>query len=292
MFEFIKEYLLEHPDEIVTIIEPGAGNGEFTGKLAKLIYQDENTRGRVNLVLKEFSKEMSNEGRVKFEKLREELKVADNEQLRINYIGGSADVPLQDQIDDIKQLLQTNQLELLEKKYFLNQEQANKLLNEVKATKVIGAVSTYTFGAMGKIAPQIARQTIQDVIKNGKIVFVDFAERPPDEYVNNDPMTNQARKRLRKLRKIYDTYKSFGFEEGLSINLGFWEHDVRQVWDILHEVISTKKLKSSSNVDLKPFGFIPIKVDKENVKAIALPGYFELFIRTEGLLDPDITINI
>lgn len=299
MFLFLLDYLEKNPNETVTIIEPGAGNGEFTSILAELIFKNTNTRGRVNLILKEFSKKMISEGRHKFNRLKEKLETEhslNTVDLGIHYIQGSAEIPLQEQIDEIQKLLKDKNLEKLLEEFNLNKQQAEELLNKVSNTKVVAGTSTYTFGAMGKYAKKIAQQTINDVIKGGKIIFVDFAEKPPNKYVQNESNTKNEKTRLQQLKKIYDLYASIGFAQGLAINLGFWEHDINQVWEVYDNIISDENLvrETSSQVDLKPFAFIPIRLRKngKTLRTIVLPGYFEKIIRTTGLSKKDTTIKV
>ncbi len=295
MFTFVKEHLTQHPEETITIIEPGAGNGEFTSILAELVFKDPQTRGKVNLVLKEYSEKMISEGRHKFERLEKKLSETHDEpiDLKIHYICGSADIPLQTQLEGIRKLVETREEAQLQKTYQLTFEQAEKLLNEVNGTKVVGAVSTYTFGAMGEYASGVAKQTMSDVSREGKIVFVDFAERPPNEYIEKEPITTEKKERIKKLRRIFDIYGAFGFAQGLAINLGFWEHDVLQIWRVYHDIISSKNKPedTSSEIDLKPFAFLPISTNGRSVTAVALPGYFEMFIRTQGLADPNAVLS-
>ncbi|GIK83664.1 MAG: hypothetical protein BroJett025_02860 [Patescibacteria group bacterium] len=296
MFSFIKEYLSSHPNEVVTIIEPGAGNGEFTGILAELIFQDSQTRGRVNLVLKEYSERMILEGRNKLERLQKKLTTPQGEpvDLRVHYICGSAEVPLQDQLNDIKSLVETQDNDSLQQKYKLTFEQAENLLKQTVGSKVVGAVSTYTFGAMGEYAVKIAQQTLADVVTEGRIIFADFADRPPEEYTQKEYTTQKKKqKRLRKLIKIFDTYAGLGFAEGLAINLGFWEHDVMQIWNVYHMILSlnNRPENTSSEVDLKAFALLPISANNSGVTVVALPGYFETIIRTQGLAGPETKVS-
>lgn len=300
MFQFIKEYLHSHSDENVTIIEPGGGNAEFTAILAQKICEDTITRNRVTIIVKEFSKEMIHEGKNKLDRLKKKLANIQGSEIDLGvfFIEGSAETSLNEQLTKIKKLVSLELENELLNQYSLTLTEAIELLKRVIDTKVIGAISTYAFGAMidpknPDLATNIATRTIRDVSSQGKVIFTDFAERPPDQYIL-DEQNATIKNEIREKRKIFDLFANFGFAQGLAINLGFWEHDVIQIWKILHSLKANfgKQLQVSSEIDLKPFALLPLAATEEIVDSLAIPGYFEMIMRTNGLGDPTSKIRI
>lgn len=299
MKAYLVEYLNNNPDKEVSVIEPGGGNAEFSVILAQLLEEDDITRGKVNIIIKELSSQMVQEGKDKIAQITREKQVQSNTSpdYKIHYIGGSAITPLADQINKITQLVASHNEAQLKTEFFISMAEAEKLLQQCTNTPVVAAISTYTFGAMGENAVAIVEQTQRDVIQNGLLLFCDFAERPPHEYSHSPILAQEERDRLATLVKVYDDYSTLGLKQGLATNYALWRHDVMQIWNVYTQLAKqSQKTDSnsaaSSTIDLKPFAFLPLKKNKEKITTLVIPGYFEMIIRAKGIGSNDALIAV
>lgn len=299
MREYLIEYIQSHPNQEVSIIEPGGGNAEFSVILAQLLEENEATKRKVNIIIKEFSSQMAQEGKDKIAQITHEKMLQGRPQpnYKIHYVGGSAVTPLADQITMISQLVKSGDQVQLQNEFFLTMSEAQKLLLECNNTPVVAAVSTYTFGAMAKHAVPIVEQTQRDVIKDGLLLFCDFAERPPYEYSHSPLHTPEEQTELAALIKTYDDFSRLGLIHGLATNYKLWEHDVMQVWNVYTQLAKQSQnidttSHVSSTIDLKPFAFLPLKKRGDKITTLVIPGYFEMIIRAQGTGKSDTLITI
>ncbi len=176
-------------------------------------------------------------------------------------------------------------------------EQGEALLRKLNGSRISGGMSFFTAGAMStelgdnSIAVQIAKQLRDDVEVGGLILWNDFADAPDTKFV--DGLTDKTRERVEKMVEIFKAYGKLGFKKGLDRIYKFWGggldennpgHDVRQIWQIKEamEGMDEAGSETEAGVDLKVFSLLPRFKKGNQWVCSAVPGYFELLVRTRG----------
>ncbi|MDH5533075.1 MAG: hypothetical protein OEX81_01470 [Candidatus Pacebacteria bacterium] len=289
MFDHVKQYIIDHPDEKVTIIEPGGGNAELSVILAHQIAKDPQTKGKANIIIREINHDMAEEGKDKIEQIELEENTDEDFRLDIDYIIGSADKPLQDVLLEIKKALEIQDKEKLSE-FGLNIEEAEYLLSEMNDRKVIGGISTYTAGAMSNknndrtTATRVFDHLAHDVdAKDGLIIINDFSAVPPDSLLDDKKLTSQQNKQIKYLKKVDKSFQRSGLNKALEVVYGLWGegvgHDTRQIWKVLAS-LKRLGLEVSADPQLRDFAILPTFLDNRYLK---MPGFTETTLRCSGL---------
>lgn len=286
MFGHVFNYLAEHPNEKVVIIEPGGGNAELSTILAKQIASSRVTAGKATILIREYSMEMAEEGMDKIDQLKQQNP---NLDLDIEFLIGSAEIPLKAQLAEIKQALADSDEQSLSK-FGLDFKMAQRLLDNLKNKKVIGGISTYTAGAMStedglnttatRIFDNLAREVDA---RDGHIIINDFAATPPPE-LTNSPIFNQLDKQMIKfLREASVSFEEAGLSHGLATVYGLWGegvgHDTRQIWQTYLRLLKDHSPNLTLEANLRPFSLFPLPF---NNRYLNIPGFIETTVRCRG----------
>lgn len=286
MFVHVRRYLAQHPHEKVIVIEPGGGNAELSAILAEQIASSPTTAGRVTILVREYSPEMTLEGQDKIKAL-EDQSLGLN--LDIEFLIGSAEIPLATQLDEIKQAIANNDEAALIKKG-LTLEKATQLLKKLEGRKVIGGISTYTAGAMSNedgldtTTTRIFNNLVDEVdAKDGRVIINDFAAAPPQELVT-DPLFSQVdTENVDFLREASKSFEEAGLSHGLATVYGLWGegvgHDTRQIWQTYLRLLKEHPPGLRVEANLRPFSIFPLPFSS---RYLNIPGFIETTILCRG----------
>lgn len=301
MFNHLKEVVKSEKDnnQRFVVLEPGGGNGEGSVLLAEKIADDPELSGRITILVREYGQGMISEGRTKVFLINSDREKNNKKPIDIEFIKGSAIVPVSSQLAKVKKLYHNNNIQELKEDYSLNSlEMTKELLDKVNGARIVGGMSFFTAGAMStelgenSIAVKIAQQLREDVEEGGLILWNDFAAAPKTSYINR--LSEETKNQVRRMKEIFDEFGKLGFQEELKQIYKFWGgaikdnpgHDVRQIWEIMTamETIDNKEESiTETEVNLKPFAILPVyKVGGNKWICYAIPGYFELLVRTKG----------
>lgn len=285
MFLHVKEYLKTHPDEKVIVIEPGGGNAELSSLLAEQLYSDQDTAGRAQIIVREYSHEMIAEGR---EKIAQIESASGEKSLPIEFIAGTAEIPLVEHLESIKVAVQQED-ELLLTRFGLSLERAKRLLAFVDGAKVIGGISTYTAGAMSQeegvntTTTRIFSTLASEVDQEGLIIINDFAAAPPQELSKDERFSDLNQAKIAQTRKILTSFDQAGLSAGLATVYGLWGkgvgHDTRQIWQTYLKLHQDQELSATIDAKLRPFSLFPLPLYN---RYLNIPGFLEATIRCRG----------
>lgn len=286
MFVHVRRYLAQHPHEKVIVIEPGGGNAELSAILAEQIASSPTTAGRVTILVREYSPEMTQEGQDKIKALEDQNSGLN---LDIEFLIGSAEIPLATQLDEIKQAIANNDEAALIKKG-LTLKKATQLLKKLEGRKVIGGISTYTAGAMSNedgldtTTTRIFNNLVDEVdAKDGRVIINDFAAAPPQELIT-DPLFSQLdTENVEFLREASKSFEEAGLSHGLATVYGLWGegvgHDTRQIWQTYLRLLKEHPPGLSVEANLRPFSLFPLPFSS---RYLNIPGFIETTIRCRG----------
>ncbi len=286
MFTHVRRYLTAHPDEKVVIIEPGGGNAELSSILAEQIAANPATSGKATILIREYSLEMAQEGQEKISSLSQQKP---NLDLDIEFLIGSAEIPLVDQLREIKRAIANSNSQTLAN-FGLDINQATKMLANLEGKKVIGGISTYTAGAMSTedgtdtTATRIFENLAREVdAQDGHIIINDFAATPPQELMTDPIFTRLDKEKIAFLRNIGDSFKEAGLSHGLATVYGLWGegvgHDTRQIWQTYLKLLKEKARGLTLDTNLRPFSLFPLPF---NNRYLNIPGFIETTVRCRG----------
>lgn len=286
MFTHVRRYLEKHPQERVIIIEPGGGNAELSVILAEQIANNPITSGKATILVREYSLEMAEEGQEKITNIENQNPDLD---LDIEFLIGSADIPLTTQLAEIKQAITENNLPVLEEKG-LNLSKAHQLLEKLADRKIIGGISTYTAGAMSNedgietTATRVFDNLVSEVDANeGFVIINDFAATPPPE-LESDPLFAHINVgEISFLREASQSFEDAGLSHGLATVYGLWGegsgHDTRQIWQTYLKLYKENSPDLTVKSILRPFSLFPLPFSN---RYLNIPGFIESTIRCRG----------
>jgi hypothetical protein len=293
MFVHVQSYLLEHPDEHIIIVEPGGGNAELSVILAQQLAINPITTGKAKIVVREISQEMAEEGKDKIE----QIEINSDLELDIDYIIGSADHPLREDLFTIQQAINDNNHEILSQ-FGLSMEEALFIIADTDQRKIIGGISTYTAGAMSRAetsetaATRVFTSLTKEVqSEDGLIIINDFSTIPPDEVISSPSLPKEKRETFRQLKKTDRAFQQSGLNKGLAVAYGLWGtgvgHDIRQIWKVRKQ-LSTTGIPVDITTQQRNFALLPTPLPNRYLK---IPGFIETTLRCSGTAQ-DSTIHL
>ncbi len=225
------------------ILDIGGGTGELSLHLAKVLPPG------IIIVIQEYSPAMIAEGERKIKKL--------NLEKRIIFVQASAEIPFENESKE------SPKQQTLQKLFQLG-------IKEYEKAPVIGAVSSYVWGALPeKLVKPATLKTIKDVCPGGLIWIKDFAN--PEE---NYP---EFLKQTKKTGEYYHRWKKW-LTPPLKLCYHNWEHRVEHIQKA-NNVLKKMGIKAENRWYVSTFCLLPLfkwpPGKPTSVISIPIPGFVE-----------------